>query len=155
MNNNSSRSGLFLMELIVSILFFSLAGAICVKLFVGSHLLSQKSVELNHSLEWCQNTAEIFYGCQGDETVMNEILQGDLSSDEEESTITVYLDQDFQPVSQTDACSYVLYASITKNSPLLSCSVSVWKGDAAFSASSSIYDLTVTLYPQKENLYEQ
>ena len=95
MNNNSSRSGLFLMELIVSILFFSLAGAICVKLFVGSHLLSQKSVELNHSLEWCQNTAEIFYGCQGDETVMNEILQGDLSSDEEESTITVYLDHDF------------------------------------------------------------
>ena len=120
MNNNSSRSGLFLMELIVSILFFSLAGAIC----------------------------------QGDETVMNEILQGDLSSDEEESTITVYLDQDFQPVSQADACSYVLYASITKNSPLLSCSVSVWKGDAVSSASSSIYDLTVTLYPQKENLYE-
>ena len=154
MNNNSSRSGLFLMELIVSILFFSLAGAICVKLFVGSHLLSQHTVELNHSLEWCQNTAESFYGCQGDETVMNEILQGDLSSDEEESTITVYLDQDFQPVSQADACSYVLYASITKNSPLLSCSVSVWKGDTVSSASSSIYDLTVTLYPQKENLYE-
>ena len=154
MNNNSSRSGLFLMELIVSILFFSLAGAICVKLFVGSHLLSQKSVELNQSLEWCQNTAEIFYGCQGDETAMNEILQGDLSSGEKESTITVYLDQDFQPVSQADASSYVLYASITKSSPLLSCSVSVWKGDAAFSASSSIYDLTVTLYPQKENLYE-
>lgn len=154
MNNNSSRSGLFLMELIVSILFFSLAGAICVKLFVGSHLLSQKSVELNHSLEWCQNTAEIFYGCQGDETAMNEILQGDLSSGEKESTITVYLDQDFQPVSQADASSYVLYASITKSSPLLSCSVSVRKGDAAFSASSSIYDLTVTLFSQKENHYE-
>lgn len=154
MNNNSSRSGLFLMELIVSILFFSLAGAICVKLFVGSHLLSQKSVELNHSLEWCQNTVEIFYGCQGNEIAMNKILQGELGSDENVSTITVYLDQDFQPVPRADACSYVLYASITKGCPLLSCSVSVWKGEYASPASSSIYDLTVTLYPQKENLYE-
>ena len=63
--NTSSRSGLFLMELIISILFFSLASAVCVKLFVSSHTISKDSVELNHSLEWCQNVAEAFYGSNG------------------------------------------------------------------------------------------
>ena len=49
-NNSRSRSSLFLMELILVILFFAVAGSICVQIFVKAHLLSQSSSDLNLSL---------------------------------------------------------------------------------------------------------
>ena len=45
MKQKSSRSALFLMELIFSILFFALASAVCVQLFVKAHLLSVSTQE--------------------------------------------------------------------------------------------------------------
>lgn len=58
---NSSKSGLFLMELILGIMFFSVAAAICVKLFVSSHQLSEKSIYLNYAVTFSQSIAESFY----------------------------------------------------------------------------------------------
>ena len=42
-----SRSSLFLMEMIIAILFFSLASAVCIQLFARSHLLSTQTVNQN------------------------------------------------------------------------------------------------------------
>lgn len=39
-----SKSGLFLMELIVAFLFFSLASAICVQLFVKADTINEESI---------------------------------------------------------------------------------------------------------------
>ncbi len=58
---NSSKSGIFLMELILSILFFSIAAAVCVKLFVTSHQLSDQSVKLNHAVAMAESIAEAFF----------------------------------------------------------------------------------------------
>lgn len=38
---NASRSGLFLLELIISILFFSMASAVCIRLFVQAHVMDR------------------------------------------------------------------------------------------------------------------
>ena len=66
MNNAlHSKTSLFLMELIISILFFSVSGAICIQLFVKAHTLSESSVELNNSVLWTQNISEVFHGCNG------------------------------------------------------------------------------------------
>ena len=51
MRKNSSSS-LFLMELIIAILFFSLASTVCIQLFVKAHLLTEKSVNINQSILW-------------------------------------------------------------------------------------------------------
>ena len=59
---NSSKSSLFLMELILSILFFSLASAVCVQLFVKSHLISRQSTDLTNSVNLAQDVAEIYTG---------------------------------------------------------------------------------------------
>ena len=53
------------MELIISIFFFSISGAICIELFVKAHSLSKESVELNNSVLWTQNISEVFHGCHG------------------------------------------------------------------------------------------
>ena len=121
-NSNSSKTGLFLMELIIAILFFSISGAICVQLFVQSHITSKNSVELNHSVEWCQNVAEAFYGCNGNTEEM--ILLFENSHVDPQNARCFYLDfnKDFKP-TLTD---------IRKSS--------VQPSDYAYRVSVSIYD---------------
>lgn len=51
-------SSLFLMELILAILFFSIASAVCVQVFVKSHLLSREANALNHAVDLCTSAAE-------------------------------------------------------------------------------------------------
>ena len=43
----AKRSSLFLLELIIAILFFSLTSAVCVQIFVRAHLISRQTQELN------------------------------------------------------------------------------------------------------------
>ena len=47
---SSSRSSLLLMELILAILFFALASAICLQLFVKASLLSRDTQELDRAV---------------------------------------------------------------------------------------------------------
>ena len=46
-----SKTGLFLMELIIGILFFSLASAICIEIFVKAHLMNNESVQKSHAVK--------------------------------------------------------------------------------------------------------
>lgn len=57
----SSKSSLFLIELIIVILFFSIAGAVCVSIFAQSHLISTESAELTMAVTRCQNAAEVLH----------------------------------------------------------------------------------------------
>ena len=64
--HDTSKSGLFLIELILSIFFFIIAMAVCLQLFVKAHTLSQDTISLNHAILWTQNLAELFLGNNGD-----------------------------------------------------------------------------------------
>ena len=157
--SSSSRSGLFLMELIISILFFSLAGAVCVKLFVNSHIISQNSVELNHALEWSQNVAEVFYGCNGDFNEMTDLFQsqfGNCTASASDQSFLLLFDNDFEPFATTHdsdwALRYTLQASIEQKEELFYCHIMVQKRSfrPEVSALENIYVLSVSLFPQKE-----
>lgn len=157
--SSSSRSGLFLMELIISILFFSLAGAVCVKLFVNSHIISQNSVELNHALEWSQNVAEVFYGCNGDMEQMAELFQnqfGNCTSSDPTQRFLLLFDDDFEPFATTHdsdlAWRYTLWVTVKEKDELLYCRILVEKrpSNPEISSQEIIYELTVSLFPQKE-----
>ena len=51
-------SSLFLMDLILAILFFSITSAVCVQFFVKSHILSQESKALTLAVNECSAIAE-------------------------------------------------------------------------------------------------
>lgn len=73
-----SKSSLFLIELIIVILFFSLASTVCVQLFVKSHLLDKKTKHTNLGVKVCQNYAEIFSGVNGDAEAFYDIVANDI-----------------------------------------------------------------------------
>jgi len=51
-------SGIFLLELILAIFFFSLASAVCVQIFVKASLLSRQSTTLYFAVNECSALAE-------------------------------------------------------------------------------------------------
>lgn len=167
--NTSSRSGLFLMELIISILFFSLASAVCVRLFVSSHTISRDSVELNHSLEWCQNVAESFYGSNGNIQEMAGLFSNCILNTSSSTADEIYLifDKNFNPVKVSSTASisslpdfyYVVSARITEENRLLLCQITALKGfessNILTEEAETIYELPVTLYPKKEASHEK
>ena len=61
-----SKSGLFLMELIIAICFFAVASAICIQLFAHAHNLSQRSKGIQMAVINAQSVAEGFRGLHGD-----------------------------------------------------------------------------------------
>ena len=111
MRKNSSSS-LFLMELIIAILFFSLASTVCIQLFVKAHLLTEKSVNINQSILWTQNLAEGFLNSGGDLAGMKELF--DEKSELGEDHISLYFDNDWNPVAVgTDNVRYEIKLQLT------------------------------------------
>ena len=96
-----SKTSLFLMELIISILFFSISGAICIELFVKAHSLSKESVELNNSVLWTQNVSEVFNGCHGnlhkiaDFFTDRSVVLVSYEDNPEVGTLVMYLDENW------------------------------------------------------------
>lgn len=160
MKSNSSKTGLFLMELIIAVLFFSLAGAVCVRLFVQSYQISNQSVLLNHSVLWAQNTAEVFYGCDGDVEQMAALLGGGCIYGENEDGrqwLILSFDDEFNPIGGSELIknfapfpvAYILQASITEKDGLTVCDITVKDGE-----DTGIYSLSVSLFPDKEAEHE-
>ena len=55
----NAKSGLFLLELIFVILFFSLGSAVCIQAFTKAHLTSQKAQDLSFASLKASETASV------------------------------------------------------------------------------------------------
>lgn len=156
-NRTSSRTGLFLMELILAVLLFSLSSVLCIQMFVKSHTLSKNSVELNHSILWAQNISETFYGCNGNASDMSELFENcnyEMDSDQSEY-LTLFFDENFTPITLSgnpaEKSYYQLTALITpENDGLINCYIEISKSGST----NNIYELTLSLFPSKEVPYE-
>jgi len=65
-NRMASGSGLFLIELMIGIMIFAIAAAVCLKIFVTADQTAMESRELNRAVITAQNSAEIFKAAGGD-----------------------------------------------------------------------------------------
>lgn len=117
-------SSLFLMELILAILFFSIASAVCVQFFVKSHLLSQRSQELSHAVNECSTIAEICKTSdslsQATELLKQEYPFTDISASADTNNMhfIFYFDKDFRACEQKDAACELQLTLQEKNEML-------------------------------------
>lgn len=118
---SSSKISLFLMELIIAILFFSLASAVCVRLYTAAHNLSHDSINLSNAVTWSQNLSEAFCGTKGDVKEMEKLYpDAVLSVDDSEDQITsfvLFFDDEWEPVEAglTDASFEVIMETYRKS----------------------------------------
>lgn len=98
-----SRSSLFLMEMIIAILFFSLASAVCIQLFAQSHLLGKQTVNQNHAVTWTQNLADSYLAMDGDLDAVQELFVP--SEEISDNTLRLSFDNNWNLCSpDTSAC---------------------------------------------------
>ncbi|MBR4670923.1 MAG: hypothetical protein IKO84_10010 [Butyrivibrio sp.] len=101
---NNARSSLFLMELIIAVFFFSLAAAVCIRLFASAHLTAEKTTNLSHATVWSQNLAEAFYAKQGD---VSEISKTYPTAFTTPDTVILFFDKNWNlSVDSTKDASY-------------------------------------------------
>ncbi len=111
----TSKSALFLMELIIAIFFFSLASAVCIQLFVKAHLMGTSNTNKNHALLWAQNIAETYTGTGADFNATVSLLNATAVSDQ---VFCLYFDSNWNPDSYENATfiAFVTTESINNTS---------------------------------------
>lgn len=145
--NRANASSLFLLELILAILFFSIASAVCVQIFVKSHLLSQDARELNMSVTEVSNIAELINASEDTSSavslIQSEYPDAVISG---ESKIHIYYDKDFIPCKEKNAF-YCLKADFTQEASMLTGNLDM----TGLESEKSIYSLDIAHHLQRRD----
>lgn len=96
------RSNLFLMELIIAILFFSLAGALCMQLFLKARTLSAETSNQNHALAQAKSAAAVFEAGDGTLNGISQFFSDSLLSDSGKE-LCVYYDRFWNSCKEADS----------------------------------------------------
>lgn len=135
--HRTPKSGLFLIELVVIILFFAITSAICANLFVNAHLLGVESKELNLAVIQVQTVAESVKKAQGDTKELAKLLKTPLR----DGKIAIYYDENWNTtVHQQDACYQLCVTQKQNNNGMLHADVAIKKGE------KTIYGVEVKRY---------
>lgn len=100
MKKHSSRSSIFLIEIIVAILCFALVSAVCLQIFVQSKRVSEDSVNLNNAVLAVSSVCEIFDAAQDIDHAVDNLAE-------------VYRKQDFQYSAADRTGSYIPHGAST------------------------------------------
>ncbi|MCR5000957.1 MAG: hypothetical protein K6A71_04085 [Lachnospiraceae bacterium] len=134
-----SRSSLFLMEMIVTILFFSLAAAVCVKCFVSAHMMGKETYELNHAIAIATGYAEVMRGTDGDIDSIQAVYPDSVKGDD--SYLMLFYDSEFNPCDP-DLAVYAGDVTLTPNGAIQNMHVKIVRVED----STIIYELDATKY---------
>ena len=139
MNKHKSRTSLVLMELIITILFFSIASAVCVQLFVKSHLISKETNELNNAVNISQSISEVMNGTNGSLSSIQNFYPTAVGDDD---YFVIYYDENFNETLDTDSYMYAADVTVTSVGRLYNMEVQIKKKpdfDIIYSIKSSKY----------------
>lgn len=145
--NRAQSSSLFLLELILAILFFSIASAVCVQFFVKSHLMSRNARNLNYAVNECSAVAELVTASDGVEDACSLILTLYEEAQIAETyppDIRIDYDETFAPCRAGEG-AYTLLVSFTEENQMLTASISMKET----APGDSIYQLTVKHHLQR------
>lgn len=161
--SRARSSGLFLMELIIAILFFSVASAVCLEFFVKSHLLSLDSDILTRSVNECSSAAEILCTAESLENGISllqqrypegkypssdslTVLVGSLSSvstqesadNSSEETIQIFFDDSFSQCRESSAF-YIMDVHLTCREQMVDVVLQIYENTNVGEKGSPIY----------------
>lgn len=129
-----SRTSLFLMELVISILLFSVTSAVCTSLFVNTHLKAREAKNLQIALNQTQNLTALIYAedlsspeeyCQFIQHYYPELSISTKSTAEQISSI-LYLTEDGLPSREESAATLQLLMKIHMQEDMMICDFQVY-----------------------------
>lgn len=139
-----NKSNLFLMELMICILFFALASAVCIQMFAKASRLSQSSVDESHAVGCAQSAASAFFSGMGEsEAIAGFYPYADVSAD----GLTQYYGADWQECSvkeyEAGNAAYRLELTVSREDSMVYGHIRI---GSCGSDSAPIYELTVRVH---------
>ncbi len=110
--NTNSKTSLFLMELIIVILFFSISAVVCVQLFVNAYSTNESTKMMAQGTVIVQNLAEQFLGCDGDTDAVRELYGPVIRPSDDTAVVSVGYDETWNEVSADVSPVYVASISV-------------------------------------------
>ena len=146
----ANPSSLFLLELIFAILFFSVASAVCVQVFVKSHTFSTEAHDLTQASRRAEDVAELITASTSLDDMKN-LLEDTYSDSVEISSedFTVFYDSHFVTCSQETA-AWQLSGTWSLNGQLLDVHLDVAKLTSGVDA-DVFYQLPVKHHLQRRD----
>lgn len=146
---HNNTSSLFLLELILAVLFFSVASALCIQIFTKAHLMSQDARDLNFAVNEVSSMAEqISAGtlhsdtaASSDDTASNPSTQ---MPDDSLQDAAAYYDSSYASCEKANAV-YVLTVHYEPEDTLLKAHISM----DTVADNRNIYTLDVTKHRQR------
>lgn len=146
---HNNISSLFLLELILAVLFFSIASALCIQIFTKAHLMSQDARDLNFAVNEVSSMAEqISAGTlHSDTAASSDDTASDPSTqmpDDSLQDAAAYYDSGYASCEKADAV-YVLTVHYEPENTLLKAHISM----DTIADNRNIYTLDVTKHRQR------
>lgn len=146
---HNNISSLFLLELILAVLFFSVASALCIQIFTKAHLMSQDARDLNFAVNEVSSMAEqISAGTlHSDTAASSDDTASDPSTqmpDDSLQDAAAYYDSGYASCEKADAV-YVLTVHYEPEDTLLKAHISM----DTIADNRNIYTLDVTKHRQR------
>ena len=146
---HNNISSLFLLELILAVLFFSVASALCIQIFTKAHLMSQDARDLNFAVNEVSSMAEqISAGTlHSDTAASSDDTASDPSTqmpDDSLQDAAAYYDIGYASCEKADAV-YVLTVHYEPEDTLLKAHISM----DTVADNRNIYTLDVTKHRQR------
>ena len=109
-----SKSGLFILELLINLLLFCFLCGCGLKFFIKSNTLTQDSVTLHNAVRITSSIAAIYESGDGSlHPILDEYTNGVLSA----HTLTIYFDKNYNPCPQNEAIYSASAAGIDSDIP--------------------------------------
>ena len=100
-----TRSGLFMIELLIAVGVFTLCAAVCVGLFVRSEVMSRESADLTRAVTEARNVVECWKAVDGDFERTAELCGGAVEQD----TLVIGFDKNWEQTgSASDAAFFAM-----------------------------------------------
>lgn len=146
---HNNISSLFLLELILAVLFFSVASALCIQIFTKAHLMSQDARDLNFAVNEVSSMAEqISAGTlHSDTAASSDDTASDPSTqmpDDSLQDAAAYYDSSYASCEKANAV-YVLTVHYEPENTLLKAHISM----DTIADNRNIYTLDVTKHRQR------
>lgn len=103
MRNRTSKSSLFLMELIIAILFFAIASGMCMQIFVKAHLITKQTNREQNAVVASDSVIAVLKNSSGDLNQVASLFEGEIENEQ----VTIWLNESFQITSSNQSMYYI------------------------------------------------
>lgn len=147
-----SKSGLFLIELIICILFFSFTAGICIQFFVKAHDKSQEAKNLYQAQQEASSMAEILEKDMDFTALAPNLKRYYPKLEQVEEKIYIYYNKDWKQCKKDEKVYWMEVTQKPEESNLKKLKVALYAKTSKKIPESEIYHLNLSICVQQSTL---